>query len=67
MTRWGKDFWGWLILIVMGALLGVFGHYSLSIKDHNVFLTALSLLTLAVVVFFNLLYSKDLRRKKHIP
>ena len=66
MTVRRRNLWGWLILIAMGILLGVSGHYSFSVRDHNLFLMALILLSIALVGLFTLLYSQNHKEEKSL-
>lgn len=60
-----SGFAGWVALIVTGTILGVFGTYGFSAKNHNAFFIALLLISLGIVLFFGTFYARDQREENH--
>jgi hypothetical protein len=50
---------GWLVLVITGAILGVFGTYGFSAKNHNGFFIALLLISVGIVLFFGIFCARD--------
>ena len=47
------------MLVITGAILGVFGTYGFSAKNHNGFFIALLLISVGIVLFFGIFCARD--------
>jgi len=52
-------FVGWLVLVINGIVLGVFGACGFSAKHHNEFFIALLLISMGIVLFFGMFFARD--------